>query len=265
MTRSNYPKFRILVFPLLLLVVICFMFATPAKDFLYNKKADTATVLKDSAMPVMHEHKSLSQFAYLYDQMNLDSLGLSQSAFDYALQGYNDLVSNGQLKNDHILSIVDFSLPSTKKRLFVIDMSNGKLLFNTYVSHGRNSGKEMATAFSNDANSFKSSLGFYVTGSTYSGEHGYSLRLDGKEAGINDNAYSRDIVMHAANYVNESIIKAKGLLGRSLGCPAVPVVLHKAIINTIKDGTCLFLYSPDSFYITHSKMITQQLAGDTAV
>jgi hypothetical protein len=197
--------------------------------------------------------------------MNLDSLGLSQTAFDYALQGYNDLVSNGELKNDHILSIVDFSLPSTKKRLFVIDMTNGKLLFNTYVSHGRNSGKEMATEFSNDANSFKSSLGFYVTGNTYSGEHGYSLRLDGKESGINDNAASRDIVMHAADYVNENVIKAKGFLGRSLGCPAVPAALHKAIINTIKDGSCLFLYSPDTFYITHSKMIAQPLVGDTAV
>jgi hypothetical protein len=241
------------------------MFATPAKKFLYNKKADTANVVKDSTMPNVHARQSLGRFSVLYDQMNLGSLGLSQTAFDYALQGYNDLALNGELKNDHILSIVDFSLPSTKKRLFVIDMANGKLLFNTYVSHGRNSGKEMATEFSNDANSFKSSLGFYVTGNTYSGEHGYSLRLDGKEAGINDNAASRDIVMHAADYVNESIIKAKGFLGRSLGCPAVPAALHKAIINTIKDGSCLFLYSPDTFYITHSKMITQEPTGDTAV
>jgi hypothetical protein len=130
-------------------------------------------------------------------------------------------------------------------------------LFNTFVSHGRNSGTDMATEFSNDPNSFKSSLGFYVTGDTYKGEHGYSLRLDGKEKGINDNAQERSIVMHAADYVNEAVVKAKGYLGRSLGCPAVPPALHKAIINTIKDGTCLFLYSPDQYYITHSRIISQ--------
>lgn len=137
----------------------------------------------------------------------------------------------------------------------MIDVMTGKLLFNTLVSHGRGSGKEMATEFSNDVNSFKSSLGFYVTGNTYSGEHGYSLRLEGQEAGINDHAYDRSIVMHAADYVNEKVVQAKGFLGRSLGCPAVPPAVHKAIINTIKDGSCLFLYSPDQFYITHSKLI----------
>jgi len=231
------------------------MYAAPAADFLNNKKAVTATPVKDSA--ISNANEPVIRYSNLYNEMKLDSLGLSQTAFTYALQGYTDLVANGTIKNDRILSIVDFSLPSTKKRLFVIDITTGKLLFNTFVSHGRNSGKEMATEFSNDANSFKSSLGFYITGTTYSGEHGYSLRLDGQEAGINDNAYSRSIVMHAANYVNESIIKTKGLLGRSLGCPAVPPSLHKAIINTIKDGSCLFLYSPDSFYVSHSKMINQ--------
>jgi hypothetical protein len=229
------------------------MFAAPATDLLHNKKPDTATAVKDSAMA----RDSVSQYSFLYDQMNLDSLGLSQEAFNYGIQGYTNLVSNGEVEKNNLLSIVDFSLPSTKKRLFVIDVTTGKLLFNTYVSHGRNSGKEMATEFSNDLNSFKSSLGFFVTGNTYSGEHGYSMRLEGLEAGINDNAYNRSIVMHAASYVNEKVIQMKGFLGRSLGCPAVPPSLHKAIINTIKDGSCLFLYSPDSFYISHSKMINQ--------
>jgi hypothetical protein len=230
------------------------MFAAPATDFLKSKKPDTATAVKDTAS-LLGKLDSVSRFSILYDQMNLDSLGLSQDAFNYGVRGYMDLVSNGAVKNDHILSIVDFSLPSSKKRLFVIDVTTGKLLFNTFVSHGRNSGKDMATEFSNDENSFKSSLGFYVTGNTYSGEHGYSLRLDGQEAGINDNAYDRSIVMHAANYVNEKIIKTKGFIGRSLGCPAVPPKLHKAIINTIKDGSCLFLYSRDTFYISHSRII----------
>jgi hypothetical protein len=254
MPKSNYPKLRILIFPLLLLVVVCFMFAAPAADYLNNKKSDTAIAVKDSAS---HPETldAVTRFRVLYDQMNLDSLGLSQDAFNYGLKGYIDLVSNGAVSNNNILSIVDFSLPSSKKRLFIIDVMLGKMLFNTFVSHGRNSGQEMATEFSNDVNSFKSSLGFYVTGSTYSGEHGYSLRLDGKEAGINDNAYDRSIVMHAANYVNEKVIKSKGFIGRSLGCPAVPPSLHKAIINTIKGGSCLFLYSPDSFYISHSRLL----------
>lgn len=254
MPKSNYPKLRILIFPLLLLVVVCFMFAAPAADFLNNKKSDTAIAVKDSASHA-DTLDAVNRFSVLYDQMNLDSLGLSQDAFNYGLKGYMDLVSNGAVSNNNILSIVDFSLPSSKKRLFIIDVMSGKLLFNSFVSHGRNSGQEMATEFSNDVNSFKSSLGFYVTGSTYSGEHGYSLRLDGKEAGINDNAYDRSIVMHAANYVNEKVIKTKGFIGRSLGCPAVPPSLHKAIINTIKGGSCLFLYSADSFYISHSRLL----------
>jgi hypothetical protein len=232
------------------------MFAAPAATYLNNRKSDTAIVVKDSVSDP-DTLDAVNRFSVLYDQMNLDSLGLSQDAFNYGVKGYMDLVSNGALRNDHIISIVDFSLPSSKKRLFVIDVASGKLLFNTFVSHGRNSGQEMATQFSNDLNSFKSSLGFFVTGNTYSGEHGYSLRLEGKEAGINDNAYNRSIVMHAADYVNEKVIKVKGFIGRSLGCPAVPPSLHKAIINTIKDGSCLFLYSPDPIYITNSRLLNQ--------
>lgn len=255
MPKSHNPRSKFLIFPLLLLIVVCFMFAAPAADFLKNKKPDTAIAVKDSAIENAAA-SAVNQYSILYQQMNLDSLGLSQEAFNYGLQGYTDMVSNGEIKKSNLISIVDFSLPSSKKRLFVIDVTTGKLLFNTFVSHGRNSGKEMATEFSNDLNSFKSSLGFYVTGNTYSGEHGYSMRLEGMEAGINDNAFNRSIVMHAAGYVNEKMVQMKGFIGRSLGCPAVPPKLHKAIINTIKDGSCLFLYSPDSFYVSHSKMIT---------
>jgi len=254
MSKSNHPKFKVLSFTLLLVVgCLFFIFAAPASgDGRKTVTAGTVNYTDSSSIAA-----ATNRFSLLYDQMNLDSLGLSHEAFSYGLQGYMDLLSDGDIKNDHILSIVDFSLPSSKKRLFVIDLSTGKLLFNTFVSHGRNSGTDMATEFSNDPNSFKSSLGFYVTGDTYKGEHGYSLRLDGKEKGINDNAQERSIVMHAADYVNEAVVKAKGYLGRSLGCPAVPPALHKAIINTIKDGTCLFLYSPDQYYITHSRMIGQ--------
>ena len=257
MLKSNYPKFKFIVFPSLLFIgCLLFMYALHAADFLGNKKPVAAIDVNysDSSAGADHSENN-SRFSVLYDQMNLDSLGLSHEAFMYGLQGYSDLTAGGQIKNDHILTIADFSLPSSKKRLFVIDLLTGKLLFNTFVSHGRNSGKDMATEFSNDLNSFKSSLGFYITGNTYKGEHGYSLRLEGIEEGINDNAFDRDIVMHAAGYVNERIVKVKGYIGRSLGCPAIPPALNKAIINTIKNGSCLFLYSPDQHYLTTSKLI----------
>lgn len=193
----------------------------------------------------------------LYDILRLDTLSLSREAYLYAMQGYQNLQAAGELTNSRILSIVDFSLPSSKKRLFIIDMVTGKLLFNTYVSHGRNSGTDMATRFSNKPESNQSSLGFYVTGNTYKGSNGYSLKLDGQEQGINDNALLRKIVMHGSAYVNERVIAAKGYVGRSLGCPAVPAKLTKAIINTIKNGSCLFIYGHDTKYLTLSKILSQ--------
>lgn len=198
---------------------------------------------------------AVSAAAMLYEQLSLDSLGLSKEAYQFALQGQEQLAKEGKLRNENILSIVDFSLPSTKKRLFVIDISSGQLLFNSLVSHGRNSGKEMATSFSNSPESYKTSLGFYVTGGTYRGKHGYSLRLEGEEHGINDNAMERAIVMHAASYVNEVLGRKQGYIGRSLGCPALPVKLHKKIISTIQNGSCLFMYSPDTSYLTRSRLL----------
>ncbi len=191
----------------------------------------------------------------LYVSLNLAESGLSRYAFDYAVKGYNYLLSSGKLKNEQIISIVDFSQASSKKRLYVIDLKNKKLLFNTYVSHGRNSGREMASEFSNVAESNKSSLGFYVTGDTYMGKHGFSMRLFGEERGINDNANTRAIVMHSASYVSESAIKMQGFIGRSLGCPALPENLYKPIIEKIKNGSCLFFYSPDKYYAANSEII----------
>src|ERR687891_427896 len=165
--------------------------------------------------------------SYLYDSLHLNNSGLSKQAFSYAMKGYNYLLSLGKIKNDKTISIIDFSLPSYAKRLFVIDVKKGEILFNTYVSHGRNSGKEMANEFSNEPESLKSSLGFYVTSNTYKGKHGYSLRLEGEEPGINDNAFARGIVMHSASYVNDRLIQKQGYIGRSEGCPAVPEKLYK--------------------------------------
>jgi hypothetical protein len=193
----------------------------------------------------------------LYDSLRLDTMSLSTEAFLYAMQGYKKLQDAGELPNSRILTIVDFSLPSSRKRLFIIDMENKKLLFNTYVSHGRNSGTDMATHFSNRPESNQSSLGFYITGNTYNGKNGYSLRLDGMEQGINDNALERAIVMHGSAYVNERMVNVKGYIGRSLGCPAIPATLARVIINTIRNGSCLFIYGHDTSYLAMSKILAQ--------
>ncbi len=193
----------------------------------------------------------------IYDSLQLNMLDLSKQAYDYAIRGFITLRSLGKLNNDSIISIVDFSLSSAKKRLFVLDLKNYKILYNTYVAHGRNSGAEYAEHFSNNPRSNKSSLGFYVTGNTYNGEHGYSLHLEGEEKGINDNAFKRAIVMHCANYVNENFIKSKGYIGRSFGCPAIPEKIYKPLIDEIKNGSCLFLYSPNNYYLSHSVFLQQ--------
>ena len=198
---------------------------------------------------------AVDSFSRLYDDLNLDSFQLSREAYTSAVTGYKNLIAQGAILKQDILSIVDFSLPSSQKRLFILDMHTGKMLFNTYVSHGRNSGIEQATKFSNDLNSFQSSLGFYITGKSYKGEHGFSLRLEGVEKGINDNAFDRGIVIHSARYVNEKMAKKLGYIGRSLGCPAIPVNLHRPIIQKIKDGSCLFLYGPDTSYTAKSVMM----------
>lgn len=193
----------------------------------------------------------------VYDSLKLGMLGLSRQAFDYALKGYNHLLSQGKLSDNKIISIADFSETSNKKRLFILDLKNYKILFNTYVAHGQNSGREYANKFSNAPESLASSPGFYVTKETYTGSKGYSLRLQGEEAGINDKALDRGIVMHAAAYVNEGLAKGRGFIGRSWGCPAVAPELHQAIINKIKNGTCLFLYTPDKDYLNRSKLLKE--------
>lgn len=191
----------------------------------------------------------------LYDSLHLNWLGLSREAYHYGLAGLDKLRRSGEILNDGILSIADFSCPSSKKRLFVIDLNHRKLLFNTYVAHGQGSGEVYARHFSNQPSSLKSSLGFYETAETYYGRHGYSLKLEGLENGINNKASERAIVLHAAPYVNESYIRHRGYPGRSLGCPAVPERWNRPIIEKIKNGTCLFIYGNDRRYINSSPVL----------
>lgn len=189
-----------------------------------------------------------TRFKGLYDELGLEGMSLSREAYHRAMLGYLSMQVTGMIHNTDVLSIVDFSLPSTVKRLFVIDMQNGRLLFNTLVAHGRNSGTVMATRFSNRTNSYMSSLGFYLTGDPFIGSHGYSLQLQGLEAGWNDHASARRIIMHSADYVSEEHIAHCGYLGRSEGCPAIPESLNAPIIDEIKGGSCLFLYAPNKQY-----------------
>ncbi len=190
----------------------------------------------------------------LYNQFHLKELGLSKPVFLKALAGWNNLKGKQQLPNQNLLSILDLSQSSNAKRLYVLNMETKEVLFNTYAAHGRNSGGEFATAFGNTMNSFKSSLGFYITGPTYLGAHGLSMRLIGIEKGINDDAEKRGIVMHGADYVSEHFIKQCGRLGRSQGCPAVPKEICTAIVNFIKEGSCFYMYYPDQHYLKYSAM-----------
>lgn len=197
----------------------------------------------------------LTKYDSLFNKLSLGKLGLGRRAFDYAIIGYTTLKAKNKLANHNILSIADMTTPSGRKRLFVIDMKNSKLLFVTYVAHGKNSGLEKTLHFSNESESNKSSVGFYITSMTYAGKHGYSMRLEGQEIGFNNNARKRDIVVHGADYVSEAVIKSQGYIGRSLGCPALSPELYKPIIDKIKNGTCLFIHGNDSKYIVNSRLL----------
>ena len=186
---------------------------------------------------------------HLYDELDLKEKGLSEEAFEYAYKGYTHLLEKNMISDPEYLTICDFSQSSKQKRLYIIDMTNDTIIANTFVAHGHNSGGEYATRFSNKLSSKQSSLGFYITKNTYRGENGLSLRMEGLEPGFNDKAYRRAIVMHGADYIGN------GSAGRSYGCPAVPKKECKEIINTIKNGTCLFIYHPQKKYLQSSKIL----------
>ncbi len=188
----------------------------------------------------------------IYEQIGNETM--SFEAFELAFRGWTQLKDSLSL-NVTIFSVVDFSQPSNHKRFYLIDMESRKVMYQDYIAHGKNTGTLMAKKFSNISHSNQSSLGFYKTAETYTGKHGLSLRLDGLEKGINDKARQRAIVIHSAWYAEESFIKKYGRLGRSFGCPALPAEDYPEIIELIKDGTLLFIYSPEAGYLENSSII----------
>lgn len=191
----------------------------------------------------------------LYQSVDAKAYDLSYEAFHYAMLGYASMNQQNKLKNPDILSIIDFTKNSCEKRFYTINLAKRQMVFNTFVSHGQKSGGNVCTMFSDRLESHQSSIGFYTTGTTYIGKHGKSLRLHGNEEGYNANAYKRAVVIHGADYVSERFIKANGRLGRSYGCPALPIGVHKEIINTIKDGSLLFVYYNDANYLSTSEYL----------
>lgn len=204
---------------------------------------------------------SLSNFpAGYFDRIMLEdalyiSLGIDDvvgcEAFRAALRGYNKIKN----KDRELLTLIDFTKPSIDERMVIIDMKQGKVLMKSLVAHGKNSGEMFATRFSNREGSYMSSLGFYLTGETYRGSNGYSLKLYGLEKGVNDKAFQRAIVLHGADYCDPCIAAKGQRLGRSLGCPAVPRQVAHKVIDTIKEGSVLFIYAEDQWYKSHSTFL----------
>lgn len=195
--------------------------------------AHTATVVPDvpgldSAGVVAVEHSA-------------GRAGLRMPALRAALRGYREAVDAGVVKHS-ILTVIDYTLPSHEQRLWVLDLAHGTVLAREFVAHGRGSGNDVADHFSNRDNSYASSLGTFVTGRTYDGKNGLSLRLDGLDAGVNDHAMERGIVMHGAWYVSRAMIRKFGRLGRSEGCPALSETVAPRIIHLIRGGSVLYAY-----------------------
>lgn len=226
------------------IVSVLFLFL-PCTLFLGGKSSDSTPDFAERAAV-----SDVEAYASLYRSMQLEGV-VNWKAFRQAVAGYYKIDN----RKREVLTLIDFSRPSTAKRLFVFDMRERKVLFSSVVSHGKNSGDNYATSFSNEYGSYKSSLGFYLTESTYQGKNGYSLILNGLEKGINDRARERAIVMHGAAYADPSVVSRGGRLGRSFGCPAVPQKLSRPIIDAIKGGSVMYIYAETPDYLAHSSVL----------
>ncbi len=231
---------------LFIVAVLLFFTVKGISNFKFHSSSLSEKFNITSNTPIVQKTESS-----LWEECGLEGI-VSEELFQMALNGQRKIQD---LRNSNILTIIDFTKASTEKRAYVIDLKSKKLLYHTWVAHGKNSGENFATSFSNTPQSKASSLGFYTTAEIYEGKHGLSLRLDGLEEGINHLARERAIVIHGANYVNPEFIQTQGRLGRSWGCPAFSNELSKEIITTIAGGTCLFIYSDVDSYVKNSSFI----------
>ena len=197
----------------------------------------------------------------IYTAARLDDAGLSLPVFQKAVTGYFNLKASEMVPQySAVITIIDLSKSSCTKRMWIVDLVNKELLLNTWVAHGNGSGGLIPDRFSNENSSHASSLGFYITDNVYNGKHGRSLRLEGVDAGFNDNAFARGIVIHAAPYVSPYIINLKGRLGRSEGCPAISPKVARKVINIIKGKTVIFISGNDDTY--SSKYLDEDIAAN---
>ncbi|MFN3916100.1 MAG: murein L,D-transpeptidase catalytic domain family protein [Flavobacteriales bacterium] len=208
------------------------------------KPANIGNTLLLSAEIELSAQRFIQKAESLYDFLCIEEEQLSKQAFFNAYLGYQVISTEGLIEKNNLLVVIDFSLSANEDRLFVIDVVNQLVIHRSLVSHGKNSGEEFATAFSNNEGSYMSSLGFYVTGEIYDGKHKISMKLYGLEPSVNDNVYERGVVIHAADYVSKEFIKENGRLGRSLGCPALPHEGFQSLVELISEGVCLYIYHP---------------------
>jgi len=243
-------------YPMKTLVAGLLLLVCAAGIISFKIKSDLSPVEHATKFKATHTISLKSEYlTELHDRLSRAGISLSEEILSLALIGFNKLNAQQRLNKDSILTIIDYSMSSKEKRMFVIDLKSRQLLFNSVVAHGRNTGEEYARSFSNRPNSHQSSLGFFITQKPYKGNNGYSLALEGVEIGFNDLARKRAIVIHGAEYASERMIKTKGYLGRSFGCPSLPPQLNKKIIETIKEGNCVFAYYPDQRYLKASELL----------
>jgi hypothetical protein len=223
---------------------------------LLNSSSIEHTTIRDNSLNVNEDSRSSISFKdfALDTYTRLNEPNLSLKAFENGLKGYYHLLLSGKLSNQQYLTIIDFTVSSNSKRMFIINTENWNLITSTYVAHGMKSGEEFANEFSNIEHSHQSSIGFFLTGEIYDGKHGYSLKLDGLEYS-NSNVRDRGVVIHSADYVSEEYIKQNGRLGRSHGCPALPKEGYKELVDLLCEGSCLYIHSSQKEYAKKSSIV----------
>lgn len=245
------------------LVLLCTSFGSVSGNPSFVNSGDSL-IRKDSGRIVLTK-ASLNRFNLedslqnLYNEIGLNDYNLSFEVFRYGMVGYYSLKEQGKLNDKNLLTIIDFTKSSNEKRFYTIDLNAHKLKYYTYTSHGKNTGDVNASQFSNRVNSNQSSMGFYVTGETYIGSKGFSLKLDGQDGSYNDKMRERGVVIHSADYVSEIWIKKYGRLGRSFGCPALSKELYREIIESIKNHTVVFGYFNDQQYLNASQYLNTEV------